>query len=163
MCHPTKIKMSTLKFVFFASAILSTALASPAKRSVVAAKKSGGCGIQYTDQEQPVQYLNSGGQNRSYYIHLPPDYDGNRAYSTVVGFHGSDSIGLYLAYDTKLNDTRFSGNKIMVYPNGVNESWAGASYHHGSTVEEDINFVADVINDVQGKYCVDEERVFGLG
>ena len=103
------------------------------------------------------------GKNRSYDIHLPPTYDSSRAYPMVVGFHGSQSRGLFLAYDSKLNEARYSGDKIMVYPNGEGGSWAGPSYHNETSVQEDIDFVADVIKDVQGKYCVDEERVFGVG
>lgn len=160
---PAKTNMAVLKLAIIALTLLSSALATTIKRATIAAKKSSGCGTNYADLTQPAQYLDAGGKNRSYYIHLPPTYDSNRAHPMVVGFHGSQSIGLFLAIDSKLNETRYSGDKIMVYPNGEGGSWAGPSYHNGSSVQEDIDFVADVIKDVEGKYCVDEERVFGVG
>lgn len=51
----------------------------------------------------------------------------------------------------------------MIYPNGLGGSWAGPSYHTGSTVQQDVQFVADVIQDVKSKFCVDEQKVFGVG
>lgn len=53
----------------------------------------------------------------------------------------------------------------MIYPNGIDGSWAGPSYHSNtsSTISEDIQFVSDLLVDVKGKFCVDEARVFGVG
>ena len=111
----------------------------------------------------PQLYLTSSGRNRSYYIQLPTGYTPNQAYPLVLGFHGSQSIGLYFPLDTKMDDARYSNNKIMVYPDGVGGSWAGPSYHNGTSVDEDIQFVADVIANVKAQFCVDAERVFGVG
>lgn len=62
-----------------------------------------------------------------------------------------------------MSEVRYSGDKIMIYPNGVGGSWAGPTYHTGSSVQDDVQFVADVIGDVKSKFCVDERRVFGVG
>lgn len=51
----------------------------------------------------------------------------------------------------------------MVYPNGLGGSWAGPTYHNDSTVQEDIQFVADLIEDVKSSFCVDEEKLFAAG
>jgi poly(3-hydroxybutyrate) depolymerase len=81
----------------------------------------------------------------------------------VIGFHGSSSIGVFFELDTKMSQERYSSGKIMVYPNGIGGSWAGPTYHDGSTVAEDIQFVQDMINDVKVLFCVDEQKVFGAG
>jgi poly(3-hydroxybutyrate) depolymerase len=65
--------------------------------------------------------------------------------------------------DTKLSEARFSGDKIMVYPNGLDGSWAGPSYHNSSTVVEDLQFVKDVVADLKGNVCVDEKRIYATG
>jgi hypothetical protein len=109
------------------------------------------------------RFFKSSGKDRSYSFHLPSTYDANKAYPVVVGFHGSSSIGAFFELDTKMSEARYSGEKIMVYPNGLGGSWAGPTYHEDSTVAEDVQFVADVINDVKSKSCVDEEKVFGVG
>lgn len=107
--------------------------------------------------------LKSSGQDRSYSYHLPSSYDSNKAYPIVLGFHGSSSIGAFFELDTKMSEARYSGEKIMIYPNGEGGSWAGPTYHSGSSVGEDVQFVKDVIEDVKGRFCVDEQRVFGVG
>ena len=107
--------------------------------------------------------LPSSGRSRSYSYHLPSTYNASHAYPLVLGFHGSSSIGAFFELDTKLSEARYSAEKIMVYPNGVEGSWAGPTYHTATTVEEDVQFVSDVLEDVKGRFCVDGERVFGVG
>ncbi|KAF2435432.1 carbohydrate esterase family 1 protein [Tothia fuscella] len=106
--------------------------------------------------------LESGGKSRSYSIHLPSGYDRNREYPVVVGFHGSDSIGLFLELDTGLSLSKYSGNKIMVYPNGVDGAWAGPSYAKTS-VAEDLAFVSDLLKDIRSNYCIDNQRIYATG
>jgi predicted peptidase len=109
--------------------------------------------------------LQSSGKSRSYSYHLPSTYNSSTPYPIVVGFHGSSSIGAFFELDTKLSEGRYSGDKIMVYPNGIDGSWAGPSYHKtsSSTIQEDIQFVADMLTDITSKFCVDEFRVYGVG
>ena len=107
--------------------------------------------------------LTSSGKSRSYSYHLPSSYDKNKKYPVVLGFHGSSSVGLFFELDTKMSEARFSGEKIMVYPNGIDGSWAGPTYHNGSTVAEDVQFVANIVQDVEDKFCVDESRIYGVG
>ncbi|KAF2269716.1 carbohydrate esterase family 1 protein [Lojkania enalia] len=107
--------------------------------------------------------LKSSGKDRSYSYHLPSTYDKNEQYPLVLGFHGSSTTGVLFELDTKLSESRFSGQKIMVYPNGIDGSWAGPSYHTGSTVDEDLQFVSDIIADLKSKVCVDEKRIYATG
>ncbi|KAF2117165.1 carbohydrate esterase family 1 protein [Lophiotrema nucula] len=107
--------------------------------------------------------LKSSGKDRSYSYHLPPSYDRNKQYPLVLGFHGSSTTGLLFELDTKLSETRFSGEKIMVYPNGLDGSWAGPSYHTESTVAEDLQFVADIVADIESIACVDDKRIYATG
>ncbi|KAF2761463.1 hypothetical protein EJ05DRAFT_264925 [Pseudovirgaria hyperparasitica] len=106
--------------------------------------------------------LQSGSRDRKYSIHLPIDYDANRAYPVVMGFHGSSSIGFFFEADSKMSEARFSGSKIMVYPTGADGNWAGPSYAN-ATVGEDLQFIEDVLADVMGNFCVDERRVYATG
>jgi poly(3-hydroxybutyrate) depolymerase len=107
--------------------------------------------------------LVSSGKSRSYSYHLPSNYDKNKRYPVVLGFHGSSSTGLFFEADTKMSQERFSAEKIMVYPNGIDGSWAGPTYHTGSSVDEDITFVEDVVRDLGERACVDTARVYAAG
>jgi poly(3-hydroxybutyrate) depolymerase len=110
-----------------------------------------------------LRFIKSSGKDRSYSFHLPSSYDVNKPYPIVLGFHGSSSVGFFFETDTKIDETDYSGDKIMVYPNGEDGSWAGPTYHTKSTVAEDVQFVKDVIEDVKRNLCVDEANVFGVG
>lgn len=143
------------------ASILQFALAHPQPQELTATSTISGCGktpglFSYRD-------FRSSGKKRIYKFHLPLPYDVNTRYPVVVGFHGSSSIGSFLELDTKLDEERYSGDKIMIYPDGLGGSWAGPTYHKDSTVAEDVHFVKDVINHVKGQFCVDEENVFGVG
>jgi len=94
---------------------------------------------------------------------LPANYSAENAYPVIVGFHGSSSIGLFFQIDTKLDQPRFTGNKITVYPDGVGGTWAGPSYHNGSTVAQDLQFVSDVLTDIKPQYCIDDTRIYATG
>lgn len=107
--------------------------------------------------------LKSSGKSRSYSYHLPSNYDPNKKYPVVLGFHGSSSTGLFFELDTKMSQERFSKDKIMIYPNGIQGSWAGPTYHTDTSVEEDIIFVQDVVTDVQSRFCVDPSRIYAAG
>lgn len=144
---------------------LAPTLALPHSPATLTPRASSGCG-KSAFLPGITQYrfgLKSAGHDRSYSYHLPSSYDKNKAYPIVIGFHGSSSIGLFLEADTKLSEARYSGDKIMIYPNGIDGSWAGASYHKGSSVADDIQFAADIITDVKNKFCVDEDKVYALG
>jgi poly(3-hydroxybutyrate) depolymerase len=107
--------------------------------------------------------LKSSGKDRSYSFHLPASYKANKAYPVILGFHGSSSIGAFFELDTKMSEARYSAEAIMVYPNGEGGSWAGPTYHTKTSVKEDVQFVQDVIRDVESKFCVDGDKVFGVG
>ncbi|EMD64381.1 carbohydrate esterase family 1 protein [Bipolaris sorokiniana ND90Pr] len=147
--------MTLSKLILLISTLLTSTLAAP--------QKSRGCGISHKDLSLPAQHLDSSGQNRSYYIHLPSTYNSDTAYPLVLGFHGSPSSAMTVPLDTKLNNETYSGSKIMVYPEGAGESWAGPTYHNATSVGEDVQFVADVIANVENRFCVDEARVFAFG
>ncbi|KAI0977237.1 carbohydrate esterase family 1 protein [Xylaria arbuscula] len=147
----------------FIAASVTPALAAPALTGGVATRATGGCGKTHLFTGVTTYHgLTSSGRDRSYSVHLPGDYDKSEPYPVVIGFHGSSSIGLFFEVDTKLSDSRYSANKIMVYPNGVGGAWAGANYSEVSVVE-DLQFVTDLLTDLRDEYCVDDSRIYATG
>lgn len=106
--------------------------------------------------------LKSGGVDRKYGIHLPSNYSEQHQYPTILGFHGSDSVGFFFQADTRLNEEQFTGNKIMVYPDGLGGAWAGANYSEAS-VGQDLQFVWDMLVDIRQNFCVDSARIYATG
>ncbi|KAF2026532.1 hypothetical protein EK21DRAFT_73896 [Setomelanomma holmii] len=149
--------------ILLVSSLLQLGAAHP-HTGRLAPRASSGCGKKpFLPGITQYRGIKSSGKDRSYSFHLPSSYNVTNAYPAVLGFHGSSSIGAFFELDTKMSEQRYSGSKIMVYPNGVGGNWAGPTYHTGSTVADDVQFVKDIIEDVKGQSCVDEENVFGVG
>jgi poly(3-hydroxybutyrate) depolymerase len=152
-----------LSTLFLLSGLLQPTHALPQHHDIVP-QGSSGCGKpSFRPGITQYRFLKSSGKDRSYSYHVPSSYDVDQAYAVVFGFHGSSSIGAFFELDTKMSQEKYSANKIMIYPNGVGGSWAGPSYHSGSTVAEDIAFVKDVTEDAKARFCIDETKVFGAG
>jgi polyhydroxybutyrate depolymerase len=106
--------------------------------------------------------ITSGGRARTYLVHLPAGYRADRPTPVVLAFHGRKGTG---------NDIEaFSGidslDAIAVYPRGLpattdNETaWEGAP---GAAPVDDVRFVSDLIDRLDGTLCVDQGRVFATG
>lgn len=122
-----------------------------------------GCGTAHLFDGLPRYLsLDTGGTTRSYWIHLPSDYHPDQQYPVVFGFHGRGTNGEFFYQDTHLSMPRFSANKIMVYPDGLGRAWAGPEYAKAS-VEQDLQFVWDMLAHVRSKYCVDSARIYATG
>ncbi|KID95574.1 hypothetical protein MAJ_08433, partial [Metarhizium majus ARSEF 297] len=124
-----------------------------------------GCGKMHTAQTIGLSIyrgIQSSGVHRSYSVHLPSQYDENHEYPTILGFHGSSSVGLFFQADTKLDEARFTRGKIMVYPNGLGGAWAGANYSQ-ATVGQDLQFVWDLLADLRQNFCIDSSRIYATG
>ncbi|KAL1849172.1 hypothetical protein VTK73DRAFT_9931 [Phialemonium thermophilum] len=144
---------------------LGAATAAPLEPlpSVYTGGDTSGCGLDHLFNGITKYYgIQSSGRARTYSVHAPSNYSKTTQYPLIVGFHGSDSIGLFFEADTRLDEPRYTANKIMVYPDGVDGSWAGASYSAVS-VTEDLQFVHDLLADVRRRYCVDSARIYATG
>ncbi|KAI0904695.1 carbohydrate esterase family 1 protein [Ustulina deusta] len=147
----------------FIAASTTPTLAAPAPAGGVEARATTGCNkVHLLTGVTTYHGLTSSGRDRSYSVHLPGGYDKSKPYPVVLGFHGSSSTGLFFEVDTKMSESRFSADKIMVYPNGVGGAWAGANYSQVS-VDEDLRFVADLLTELRAEYCVDDARIYATG
>lgn len=153
-----------MKFASFLTAAVATILGAPAAAAaVLASAGSAGCGKTHLVPGITTYHgLTSSGRDRKYSVHIPSNYSDTTPYPVVLGFHGSPGIGFFFEVDSRLSESRFSGNKIMVYPDGVGESWAGANYSQVS-VAEDLQFVSDLLDEIRNDYCVDDSRIYATG
>jgi len=156
---------TSLVFGTVATALASNALAATGATSnrVKNASGTAGCGEDHTISGVTLPFgLTSSGRDRSYSVHIPFGYDENKPYPVVLGFHGSDSIGLFFEVDTRMSSSDYTPDKIMVYPDGVDGAWAGANYSSVS-VDEDLQFISDLLDALRDSYCVDDSRIYATG
>jgi poly(3-hydroxybutyrate) depolymerase len=128
---------------------------------------SAGCGKTPTLKDG-TQTIQSSGQNRSYMIRIPKNYDNNHPYWLIFGFHwvggtanDVDSGGTsgytwsyYGLREQADNSTQYQA--IFVAPQGISNGW-------GNSNNQDVVFTDDMIKKVEGDLCVDTKHVFSTG
>ena len=113
--------------------------------TAASAAATAGCGKAPT-LTSGTQTIQSGGQNRSYILRVPDNYDPNRPYRLIFGFHWNggtandvDSGGTS-GYPWSYYGLRALSNNsaIFVAPQGLNAGWA-------NTGGQDLTFVDDMV------------------
>lgn len=110
--------------------------------------------------------VSNGASTRMYRVHVPTTYDTNHPIAVVLAFHGygGSAVGMEGTGFSKLADQQ---NFIAVYPQGLPEGNSGkpfwASVGPIDYGIDDVLFVSDVLNDLQGKFCVDSHRIYVTG
>ena len=108
--------------------------------------------------------IQSGGQNRSFIIRLPDNYDNNHPYWLIFGFHWNGGLaddvdsGGTSKYDFAyygLQKQSKSG-AIFVAPQGIGNGWANSG-------GRDLTFTDDMVNLIQRDLCVDTTHIISTG
>ena len=122
-----------------------------------------GCGKSPT-LTSGTRTIQSGGKNRTFILRIPDGYDSNRQYRLIFGFHWNggtandvDSGGTS-GYPWSYYGLRSLSNNsaIFVAPQGLNNGWANSG-------GEDLTFVDNMVNLIEGALCVDTGQLFSLG
>ncbi|WP_198042164.1 ricin-type beta-trefoil lectin domain protein [Kitasatospora azatica] len=133
---------------------------------VRAAAGTTGCGNAPT-LASGTHTITSSGQNRSYILRVPANYDQTHPYRLVFGFHwvggtandvdsgGTDGYNWSYYGLRKLADADNNGT-IFVAPQGINNGW-------GNSNGQDITFVDDMTRQLEAGLCVDTTQLFSSG
>ncbi|MFJ9742340.1 alpha/beta hydrolase family esterase [Streptomyces sp. NPDC101166] len=109
--------------------------------------------------------LQVNGKSRSYILRVPDNYDRNRAYRMVFGFHWRGGTSTDVATGrTVQNGTwayyglqRLANNSaIFIAPQGLGNGWGNAG-------GEDLTFVDSMVRQIDAALCVDTARRFSVG
>lgn len=107
----------------------------------------------------------SGGLPRSYLVHVPASYSGDRPVPLLLDLHGFTS---YAADERKYSGQLAQSDKrgfIAVWPEGIALSWnAYGCCAAGNAVQvDDAGFLRSVIVALKGRANIDADRVFVTG
>jgi poly(3-hydroxybutyrate) depolymerase len=162
MFRPGRATVAMAATALALAATLSTGLLG-GTASAAAAATTAGCG-KTPALTNGTHTIASSGQNRTYILHVPDNYDRNRPYQLIFAFHwlngtandvatgGAD--GATWAY---YGQQKLSGNgAILVAPQGIDNGWA-------NTNGRDLTLVDDLTNLIEGGLCVDTSQLFALG
>jgi polyhydroxybutyrate depolymerase len=109
--------------------------------------------------------LTSGGRVRSYRLHVPPSYDPTVAMPVVLNFHGLGSNAAQQEAYTGMSSKADEAGFIAVHPDGVGNSWNGG-YCCGDASSDDIDdiaFVAELLDQLDTRLCIDNKRIYATG
>ena len=99
--------------------------------------------------------------DRSYRVALPDGFDPAHAYPVIMSFGGWQETAEGHAAYAQLHRA-VSDDAIVVYAQGVDDAWGGAPYAETS-VEDDVQYVKDVLADLEGRHAIDRSQVFASG
>jgi poly(3-hydroxybutyrate) depolymerase len=108
--------------------------------------------------------LDVAGTARTYYVQLPASYSATKQYPVVFQFHPMGGSA-----EQALNEYGISKglpDAIYITPQGLVSTSAGSDAGTAgwpNTSGQDIAFTKAMLADVQGKYCVDNARIFSVG
>jgi poly(3-hydroxybutyrate) depolymerase len=140
--------------------------AAPTQDDVSTAAASAGCGTAPT-LASGNHTIQSSGQNRTYILRVPANYDNNHQYRLVVGYHwlggtandvdsgGTDGYNWSYYGLRRLADSAGNGT-IFVAPQGFNNGWANSG-------GQDVTFTDDLLRQLEAGLCVDTTQVFAAG
>lgn len=106
------------------------------------------------------------GQIRSYFIHVPPGYDGKTQLPLVLVLHPFASTGKGIASTTRFSALADEEEFIVVYPNGRTFLWNGdpTDEPNGPPVKrDDVAFIDALLDELLANYEIDPDRVYVTG
>ncbi len=128
--------------------------------------RSAGCGESptLTSGKRNIQV---GGDNRSFILRLPENYDSNTPHRLVFAFHwnggvsedidgGGSSGYTWSYYGLREQSDDDDLPTIYVAPQGINNGWQNSG-------GRDLNFVDDMLELIQEDLCIDTKRIFSMG
>ncbi|MFC8849897.1 MULTISPECIES: RICIN domain-containing protein [unclassified Micromonospora] len=122
-----------------------------------------GCG-QAPALTSGTRTISSSGENRSFILRIPDNYDRNRPYRLIFAFHWNggtandvDSGGTS-GYPWSYYGIRALSNNsaIFVAPQGIGNGWANSG-------GRDLTFVDDMMRQIEAGLCVDTTQRFAMG
>lgn len=106
-----------------------------------------------------------GGNNRSYVLHVPPNYDGSSPVPLVVDFHGLTGNGSSQRASSPYPAQTDSDGAIMAFPSGLSGP-SGAAWNVGPCCvsdTDDVAFARALVEDIAKDACIDPKRIYAVG
>lgn len=113
--------------------------------------------------------IQSGGRERDYVLHVPPNYDPMKPMPLVVVLHGLAQDADSISDLTKMSEKADKEGFIVAYPNGTKwlgkvRSWdADNGVQLPGTDSNDVGFVKDMVDTIKKNMSVDNNRVYAAG
>ena len=109
-----------------------------------------------------IDFQRPDGSTRNALISMTSNYDPAKPVPVVFAFGGAgDSPENFRNY-SRLANTPAATEAVVVYPRGIDNVWEGAPYSKTAR-GEDVDFVRQILAELQGHFAIDTQRVYALG
>jgi len=110
-------------------------------------------------QEDIAGNLMHDGNDRTYNLHLPPNYETGNDFALVLNFHGYSSNALQQQFYSGMNVVADAEGFIVCYPEGIDNQWnAGFSLN-----TDDVGFTHVLLDELLANYKIDANRIYSTG
>jgi polyhydroxybutyrate depolymerase len=103
------------------------------------------------------------GNARSFLVHAPPAYDGQKRLPVVFDFHGLSGNSNQQKQLSGWAGHGDSEGFITVFPQGLGSTPGWNAGGCCNTIADDVAFVRAIIEELAGKACVDSKRIYSTG
>ncbi|HEY5314064.1 MAG TPA: PHB depolymerase family esterase [Pirellulales bacterium] len=113
-----------------------------------------------------VRHLQVEGFDRTYLVHIPPQYDPQKPTSVVLAFHGAFNNGTIMMLFSGLNRKADKAGFIAVYPEGTGKGpllFFNPNRKPRKGWPSDVRFTDKLLDDLATIVTVDPKRVFATG
>lgn len=101
------------------------------------------------------------GINRTWIVYLPANYNTGDSFPLLLALHGLTQTGQSIMNFSGFNAIADTGNFVVVYPDGINNSWnVGLS---GGSTANDVGFISALIDTLHQRYAINLNRVYATG
>ena len=110
--------------------------------------------------------VNVDGKNRTFIMHVPSAYKGDKPVPLVVDYHPIGGSGQGQLSGTTYKSQTDPEGVISLYPDGTGgKSMMGAGWNVGPCCsnDDDVKFSREMIKAVEEKVCIDTKRVYATG
>ena len=121
----------------------------------------------YPDKGQSIVHDNL---KRTYFVHLPKNYNPKNTYPLVIGLHGGGGKAKWFNSGTnyRFNELADLEGFIIIYPQGIGKSWNDNKNREakGKAREEnidDVGFISKLIDELEKQYSIDSTAIFACG
>jgi polyhydroxybutyrate depolymerase len=104
------------------------------------------------------------GRSRQWLVHVPAGYRAGHAVPLVIAFHGHYSSPERMVHLTGLDRVADRSGFIVVYPAGIDQSWAaGVDSGADKAGVDDVAFTLALLDRLQAQYSIDPRHVVLTG
>jgi polyhydroxybutyrate depolymerase len=123
-------------------------------------------GLIYWELHRTNGEVLTGGQKRAYFLHLPETISSDRPTPLVICLHGFAEWPAHVMRLSHWNRLADEFGFLVVYPRGSGFPFrwrCGGGFGEQEGQSEDVQFISDLIDQLEKKYRIDKARIYANG